>query len=81
MLMPIMASPDPAKQRQLRIVRANRLMRQMDVLARFAICRILDSDDLFEAFRLEEQIDAFWVLPDDQRIAKWGRRLDIRAVY
>lgn len=71
------ASVDPVASR---IERANRFMRQIDALARFAICRILESDDLFETFRLEDQVDAFWALPDDQRIAKWGMRLDIRPI-
>lgn len=79
-VLPNTASVDPATRQQLKIARADRCMREVDALARFAVCRILDSDDLFETFRLEDQVDAFWALPDDQRIAKWGRRLDIRAI-
>lgn len=80
-MVPKTASVDPATHEQLKIARANRFMRQVDALARFAVCRILHSDDLFETFRLENSIDAFWALPNDQRIAKWGKRLDIRAIY
>jgi hypothetical protein len=79
-VLPKTASADPATHRRLRIAGANRFMRWVDALARFVVCRILDSDDLFETFRVEDQIDAFWVLPDDQRIARWGERLDIRAI-
>jgi hypothetical protein len=62
-----------------RIATVNRRTRQSDMLARTALLRVLDSDDLFAAFRTDADIDAFWQMTDAQRVALWGPRLDIRA--
>ncbi len=38
----------------------NRRTRQADTLARFTFLRILESSALLDAFRTDDQIDAFW---------------------
>lgn len=63
-----------------RIELANRLTRQIDALARFSFCRVLESETLFNLFKLDEQIDEFWARPDHERRQIWGNGLDIRAV-
>jgi hypothetical protein len=54
--------------------------RQMDVAARFALARVLESDTLFETFKSDNGIDAFWALDDAQRVTQWGSRLDLGTV-
>ena len=63
-----------------RVAFANRRTRQIDVLARVAMCRVLEDDALFEMFRLEAGIDAFWGLADADRAAAWGERLDLPTI-
>jgi len=63
-----------------RIASVNRGTRHIDVLARAALLRIMQSDALMDAFRSDATIDAFWRMGDDQRVGLWGQRLDIRAV-
>ena len=58
--------------------RANVMMRRVDALTRFTAIRLLDNDELFDAFRREDSIDAFWALPDRKRITKFGKPLYIR---
>jgi len=58
--------------------RANVMMRRVDALTRFTAIRLLDNDELFDAFRREDSIDAFWALLDRKRITKFGKPLDIR---
>jgi len=62
--------------------RVNRLTRQADALARCAVCRILESEPLYQSFMTEESIDRFWALQNHERSAVWGRRvrLDIRKI-
>jgi hypothetical protein len=71
--------PD-AKIHQYRIDRLNQLTRQVDVLVRFALIQIFESEGLFNLFRTEEGIDAFWSMRDGERVATWGNRVDIRGV-
>jgi hypothetical protein len=66
--------------RDVRIATANRRTRQVDVLARFAVTRVLEDDALFDTFRTEPGIEAFWARPDALRAAAWGRRLDLRTI-
>ena len=69
------------KERQAaRLQRVDRLTRQADALARFALVRILNSETLFTLFSTEAEIDRFWALRNDERQNLWGSRLDIRAV-
>jgi hypothetical protein len=63
-----------------RIVTANRRARQIDVLARSSLLRVVESDALLETFRTDTGIDAFWQMPDVNRVALWGPRLNITAV-
>ena len=52
--------------------------RQMERLACHAYSRLLrDSNLLFEHFRTDDAIKAFWRLRDDQRSKLWGTALDI----
>jgi hypothetical protein len=53
--------------------------RQIDQLARFAISRILERDDLREVFRKDTTISDFWKKADDERTKLWGTRLDLEA--
>jgi hypothetical protein len=66
--------------RDSRIATANRRTRQVDVLARFALTRVVENDQLFEMFKTDAGIEAFWALPDAARAAAWGPRLDLRTV-
>lgn len=61
-----------AAARDYRVNRVNRLTRQLDVLVRFALIQILEQRDLFEVFRTEDNIDAFWARQDHERLAAWG---------
>lgn len=66
--------------REERIATVNRRTRQVDVLARFALLRVLESDEIYETFSADDQIDAFWRLLDDERVRRWGQRVEIRSV-
>lgn len=57
-----------------------RRVRQADALARFAVRHVLESDALIEAFKSDENIDAFWHQPDGERVARWGDRLDLDLI-
>ena len=63
-----------------RIATVNRGTRQIDVLARASLLRVMQSDALMDAFRSDATIDAFWRMGDDERVGLWGQRLDIRTV-
>jgi hypothetical protein len=63
-----------------RIAIVNRRTRQIDVLARAALRRVMESDALFKVFQTDAGIDAFWKMSDADRLALWGQRLDIRQV-
>jgi len=64
----------------VRIETVNRRTRQIDVLARTALLRVVESDPLLKAFRSDATIDTFWQMGDAERVAMWGPRLDIRTV-
>ncbi len=66
--------------RDTRIATANRRTRQVDALARFALMRVLEDDALFETFKTDASIEAFWALPDAARVTAWGERLNLTAV-
>jgi len=63
-----------------RIAAANRRTRQVDALARVALTRVLENERLLEMFKTDEGIKAFWALPDDDRAAAWGARLDVTRI-
>jgi hypothetical protein len=63
-----------------RIATANRRTRQIDVLARSILLRVMESDALMETFRSDGAIDVFWQMADTDRLALWGQRLDIGMV-
>ena len=63
-----------------RITIVNRRTRQVDALVRFALCRVLEVDALFDTFRTNDQIDAFWQLQDHECVTAWGDRLNIVAI-
>ncbi len=65
---------------QTRIDTANRRTRQVDILARFALARVLENAALFNAFKTDAGIDDFWKMDDAARIAMWGTRLNLTAV-
>lgn len=60
-----------------RIATVNRRTRQIDVLARAALLRVMMSDVLMEAFRSDATIDAFWQMSDAARVAMWGQPIDL----
>jgi len=70
----------PGQTEAERIDIVNHRTRQADSLARFAILRILESHVMFNNFRNDAQIDAFWRLEDHVRVSLWGDRLDIVAI-
>lgn len=51
--------------------------RQIEHLACDAYSRVLRNVALMDQFRTEATIAAFWRLPDDQKLALWGKPLDI----
>lgn len=55
-------------------------VRQADVLARFAVRRVLDEPMLTRTFENDATIDEFWHQPDDARVARWGDRLDLDLI-
>jgi len=63
-----------------RIAVVNRRTRQVDVLARHVLLRVMGSDPPLEVFRTDARIQDFWSMSDADRQAAWGPRLDIRAV-
>jgi hypothetical protein len=63
-----------------RINTANRRTRQVDVLARIALARVLENETLFEMFKTDAGIQDFWKLDDASRTALWGTRLDLMAI-
>ncbi len=64
-----------------RIEHVNRRTRQADVLARFAITRVLETPDLFQnVFDQDAHTEAFWDMPDGVRVAHWGPRIDIAPI-
>lgn len=63
-----------------RRAKVNLRTRQADVLARFALGRVLGSDDLYEAFSTDARIDAFWALPNHGRNQQWGVAIDLRNI-
>ena len=52
-----------------RIATVNRRTRQIDVLARSSLLRVVESDALLASFRTDAGIDAFWQMPDVERVA------------
>lgn len=63
-----------------RIILANRRTRQADLLSRFALAQVLESEDLLQAFRTDGTIDSFWHMQDHERIRVWGNRLDLTNI-
>jgi len=59
---------------------ALRRTRQIDRLCRFALVRVLESDELFEQFRTDAGIDAFWALRDHERRRMVGNQIDLSRV-
>ena len=57
-----------------------RRTRQVDVLSRFALAHVLESEVLLETFRADTSIDDFWRRPDDERVRAWGERLNLASV-
>jgi hypothetical protein len=54
--------------------------RQADALARSSLLRVLEDDALFSQFRTDAQIEAFWDLPDHERLIRWGPGLNITTL-
>ena len=63
-----------------RIAVVNRRTRQVDVLARDVLLRVMASDALLERFVTDTSIGDFWRISDSERQALWGVRVDIRAI-
>jgi hypothetical protein len=55
-------------------------VRQADVLARFAVRRVLDDPTLTRTFENEATINEFWHQSDGERVKRWGERLDLEGV-
>lgn len=51
---------------------------EAEVLARYAVTRVLDRPDLWAALA-DDQVTAFWKKPEKERVAAWGERLDLVA--
>lgn len=58
----------------------NRRTRQIDVLVRTVLLRVLETPGLLAEFRTDATIDAFWQRPDAQRIGLWGNQIDIVGI-
>jgi len=58
----------------------NRLTRQVDILSRFALIHVLESENLLDVFRTDTNIEGFWRMPDDERLQVWGNRFDLASV-
>jgi hypothetical protein len=58
----------------------DRRTRQIDLLARDVFIRILESPELLETLRTDDQIDAFWRMEHGERIRLWGHRLDVARI-
>jgi hypothetical protein len=43
-------------------------------------CRLMSTPRLLEIFRDDTQIEAFWVLADNERRAQWGPSFDLRTL-
>jgi hypothetical protein len=54
--------------------------RQLDVLARFSLVRVLEDDTLTLIFKTDADIEAFWKHSDKDRAAIWGGRFDLESV-
>jgi hypothetical protein len=76
---PIDALP-PGGTEQQRRDRINQRTRQAEALARFAVLKVLESAEMFTAFRSDASMDTFWSLQDHERLALWGSRIDIVAL-
>jgi hypothetical protein len=50
-------------------------VRQADVLARFAVRRVLDDPTLTRTFENEATINEFWHQSDGERVKRWGGAL------
>jgi hypothetical protein len=57
-----------------------RKTRQVDVLSRFALTHVLESEVFLNIFESDTSIDEFWRLPDHERVQAWGERLDLAGV-
>jgi|SRR3990172_1002270 len=66
--------------REQRITLGNLRTRQVDVLSRFALTHVLESELLLEVFRTNDSIEEFWQRPDHERLQAWGNRLNLSNV-
>lgn len=57
-----------------------RRTRQVDVLSRFALTHILESEVLLEVFRTDTSIVEFWRILDHDRLQVWGERMNLADV-
>jgi len=46
----------------------------------FALARVLENHALFDVFKTDAGIEAFWTKNDASRVAMWGTRLDLPAI-
>jgi len=58
-----------------------RRTRQVDVLSRSALTRVLESQDLLTIWKSDASIDDFWQMPDHERVQVWGDRLDLANIW
>lgn len=70
----------PGDTQEERISLVTHRTRQADVLARFSLQRVLETDSLLQTFRADAGIDAFWLLQDHERVQQWRHRLDLAAI-
>ena len=66
--------------RDERITLGSRRTRQVDVLSRFALTHVLESEVLLEVFRTDTSIEGFWHILDHDRLQVWGERLNLADV-
>lgn len=70
----------PGSSERERFALADHRTRQADLLARFALGRVLTSDALFQHYRSDADIAAFWRLQDGERRRIFGKPIDLDAI-
>ncbi len=58
------------------ILRAYRRTHEAEALARYCMAHLLENKDLWRNFA-DDQVDAFWARPEEERAAMWGSPLDL----
>ena len=70
----------PGSSERQRFDLADHRTRQADLLARFALWRVLTCEALFQHYKSDADIAAFWRLQDGERRAIFGKPMDLDAI-